>query len=135
MDRGSKWLSLVKQALFSEGFKHTDLQIRKPNQVFGLVKKLHHPWEMHVRGFSNNRLEAEIEISREYLEHLDDHYRRSAVSELVEVLNRHRIPYKITGKIPDQHFVMESPPILTEWKPLVFIGIVVVLLIILAKEK
>ena len=83
MAETNSWLNAVKQALIADGFVNTVLQIQKPNQVFGLVKKLVRPWEMHVRGLSTNRVEAEIEISREYLEHLDDRYRRSALNELI----------------------------------------------------
>jgi hypothetical protein len=64
------WLKTVEEALKTEGFVPTVFQEIKAGQVFELVKNLPDGWQMHVRGFENGRLEAEIEISRWYLEHL-----------------------------------------------------------------
>ena len=135
MNQTSAWLNSVKQALIADGFIGTILQIQKPNQVFGLVKKLVYPWEMHVRGFSTDQAEAEIEISREYLEHLDDQYRRSALEELLEILEHYGIPYQVEGEFPEQYVILRPPPHRTPWAPFVIIGIAAFLLIILRKKK
>jgi hypothetical protein len=63
-------LDCVKDVLVREGFRDTPLQIWKPEQVFGLVKPLDDVYEIHVRGYQDGTLDAEIEVSREYLEHL-----------------------------------------------------------------
>jgi len=135
MAETNSWLNAVKQALIADGFVNTVLQIQKPNQVFGLVKKLVRPWEMHVRGLGTNRVEAEIEISREYLEHLDDRYRRSALNELIQLLDRYEIPYQIEGEFPEQHVMIRPPSNLTPWIPFAIIGIVALLLIIWPKDE
>ena len=135
MNQTSTWLDLVKEALIADGFVDTILQIQKSNQVFGLVKKLAYPWEMHVRGFSTDQVEAEIEISREYLEHLDDRYRRSALEQLLEILERYGIPCHVEGEFPEQYVTLRPPPRLTPWAPFVIIGIAAFLLIILSKEE
>jgi len=135
MNQISAWLDSVKEALIADGFVDTILQIQKPNQVFGLVKKLVYPWEMHARGFSTDQVEAEIEISREYLEHLDDQYRRSALEELLVILERYGISYQVEGEFPQQYVTLRPPPHLTPWAPFVIIGIAAFLLIILSKEK
>ena len=53
MNETKKWLERVKQALIEEGFRDTLLQIQKPNQIFGLVKKIDDIWELHFRGFED----------------------------------------------------------------------------------
>ena len=40
------WIEKVRQALESEGFRHTPPQIQKEGQLFGLVKKIDNIWEM-----------------------------------------------------------------------------------------
>jgi len=64
------YLDRAKEALIKEGFRDTLLQFWKPGQVFGLVKPLDDTYEIHVRGYQDGTLDAEIEVSREYLEHL-----------------------------------------------------------------
>ena len=81
----AEWLKNVQAVLFQEGFSVTMLQKIKPGQVFGLIKKLDDVWEMHIRGFDNGNLEAEIEVSRDYLEHFDDKYRADATSEMTQI--------------------------------------------------
>jgi hypothetical protein len=116
-------LDCVEDALVREGFRDTPLQIWKPGQVFGLVRPLDDMYEVHVRGYQDGTLDAEIEVSREYLEHLIygsypyDHY-------LLEVLKRYGIPHVIVKPIEK----MQKPPkpaTLTPWKPLVLIAAVV----------
>jgi len=64
------YLDRAKEVLIKEGFRDTPLQIWKPEQVFGLVKPLDDVYEIHVRGYQDGTLDAEIEVPREYLEHL-----------------------------------------------------------------
>lgn len=127
----------VEGILKDEGFQSTPFQIWKPGQVFGLVRRLDPPWdawEMHVRGFEDGHLEAEIEISRDYLEHLDDRYRRSAGVELSQLLSKHGIPHAIerSGNVK---LDLESPETLTPWKPIVALGVIVLALYTLSKKE
>jgi hypothetical protein len=116
-------LDCVKDVLVREGFRDTLLQIWKPGQVFGLVKPLDEVYEVHVRGYQDGTLDAEIEVSREYLEHLVygsypyDHY-------LMEILKRHNIPHKVVKPIESAQ-KPPKPATLTPWKPLLLIGAVV----------
>jgi hypothetical protein len=119
MNQRKMWLGEVKQALKNEGFSDTIFQIVKPNQVFGLVMKIDEIWEMHVRGFEDGHLEPEIEVSREYIEHLDPKYRYTepAIDVLTEILDRYSIPYE-TSEHKRLEWRIEPPGTLTEWQPL-----------------
>jgi len=122
------WLQAVEGTLFQEGFRTTWLQVAKSGQVFGLVKKLGEIWEMHVRGFEDGGLEAEIEISRKYVQHLASEYRRDAIRELKNILDAYNIPYKMEGTLPEAMGALRGPRRLTPWKPLVAIAGIVILL-------
>jgi len=117
-----RWLESVKNVLLAEGFKPTILQMMKPGQVFGLVKDMGDIWQMHVRSFEDGRLESEIEISRHYLEHPGTS--RPATEELCGILNRHNIPYNWEGQLRTPVQVKTEPPgTLTDWRPLLAIGV------------
>jgi hypothetical protein len=131
----SEWLERVKEILIQEGYRDTKLQTIKQGQVFGLVKKVDSVWEMHVRGFKDGRLEAEIEISRDYFEHLDDRYRRDATPELTQILDAHQIPYQTKGELPQMEVILNPPEKLTPWKPIVAIVAVTAFLIWLGRQK
>lgn len=137
MQRGniSEWLERVKGVLVQEGFNGTILQTVKRGQVFGLVKKVESIWEMHVRGFNDGRLEAEIEISRDYFEHLDDKYRRDATPELIQILDAYQIPYQLNGELPQMAVTLNPPEKLTPWKPVVAIVALAAFLIWLGRQK
>jgi hypothetical protein len=128
-------LERVKKVLIEEGFSDTRLQIQKPDQIFGLVKKINNIWEIHFRGFEDGHLEPEMEVSRDYLEHLDDRYRRPAINELTEILDNYNIPYKKTDET-QLDLRIECPSTLIEWKPLLdlsvlFIGVLFIPVILL----
>lgn len=112
------WLEQVKEALLAEGFKHTLLQVWKPRQVFGFVKDIRNVWQMHVRGFEDGHLEAEIEISRFFLEHPNTS--QPATKELCEILDQYQIPYTFVERpmAPIQSKT-EAPGTLTDWRPIV----------------
>jgi hypothetical protein len=117
------YLDRAKEALIKEGFRDTPLQVWKPGQVFGLVKPLDDVNEVHVRGYQDGTLDAEIEVSREYLEHLVygsypyDHY-------FMEILKRHNIPHKVVKPIESAQ-KPPKPATLIPWKPLLLIAAVV----------
>ncbi|MEJ2047803.1 MAG: hypothetical protein P8X92_07660 [Dehalococcoidia bacterium] len=131
----SEWLQRVKEVLSLEGFNDTFLQVRQSGQVFGLVKKLDNIWQMHVRGFNDERLEAEIEVSNDYFEHLDENYRRDATPELRQILDAYQIPYQSKGSLPQMGITLDPPNQLTPWKPLVAIVAVAGFLVWLGRQK
>lgn len=110
------WLEVVEKALSKEGFRPTWIQLVKNGQVFGLVKDIGRKWQMHVRGFNNGWLEAEIEVSRHYVQHHVSRYRRDGIRELVQILERHRIPYQIEGQLPEECDAVRGPRRLTSWQ-------------------
>lgn len=126
-------LKKVKYALELEGFKYTPLQIWKKEQVFGLVKKIDNVWEMHVRGFRDGRLESEVEICRDYLEHLNDKYRKPISAPLCKILDKYNIPYQVIGENNNQKTnSLKKPDTLTPWRPILatifvilFLGLVI----------
>ena len=127
----------IEGILRKEGFQDTVLQVQKSGQVFGLVKRLDPPWEMwemHVRGFEDGHLEAEIEISRDYLEHLNDNYRRSAAAELSQLLSKHGIQH-IIERSNNVKLDLEAPRTLTPWKPIVALGVIALALYVLGKKE
>jgi len=130
-----EWLEMAKEVLGQEGFRHTPLQVVKPGQVFGLVKKVADIWEMHVRGFDDGRLESEIEISRDYFEHLDNRFRRDATPELKQILEIYQIPYKIEEDAPYSMVVLPYPESVTPWKPIAAIAGIVAFLIWWGRQK
>jgi hypothetical protein len=119
-------LEMVKDALVQEGFRDTILQVTKPGQVFGLVRRWDGIWQMHVRGFDDGELESEIEIAADYLEHLDDTFRRDATAELKEILAAYQMPCKIEGDITHSKISLPYPEQLTPWKPIVWKPIVMI---------
>jgi len=123
---GTIWtpcLDRVKEVLSGEGFRDTPLQVWKPGQVFGLVKPLDDVYEVHVRGYQDGTIDAEIEVSREYLEHLVygsypyDHY-------LLEILKKYNIPHKVAKPVESAQ-KLPKPATLIPWKPLLLIAAVV----------
>jgi len=90
---------------------------------------------MHVRGLNDGRLEAEIEISNDYFQHLDDNYRRDATPELLQILDAYQIPYQTRGSLPQMEVILDPPKRLTPWKPVVTIAAIATFLIWLGRQK
>lgn len=109
-----EWLERVKKVLIEEGFHHTEFQHLKPGQYFGLVKDLPRGLQMHVRGFVDGRLEAEIEISRFYLEHPS--CKRPAIRELAKILDKHGIEYHEEKILHFPRPLGRTPKSLTDWR-------------------
>jgi hypothetical protein len=108
------WLEDVRRALREEGFAPTEFQHVKSGQYFGLVKDLPGGLQMHVRGFSDGRLEAEIEVSRFYLEH--PLHKRPAARELARILKKHGIPYAEESILRFPLPVGRMPKSRTDWR-------------------
>ncbi len=110
------WLMEIRDILAQENFATTSFQVPEQGQVFGLVKKLDDVWQWHVRGFNDGRLESHIEVSNDFLEHLNPEHRRDASHESTQLLDMYGMPYKITGDFPVIDIVFRSPEKLTPWK-------------------
>jgi len=57
-------LNDLKNFLQTQGFHHTRWQHWKPDQVYGLVKRLNYKKQLHIRAFKDGTLKAEEEIWR-----------------------------------------------------------------------
>ncbi|MDH5267169.1 MAG: hypothetical protein OEW62_05755 [Candidatus Bathyarchaeota archaeon] len=57
------FLTKIKIALLKEGFHDTRFQFWKKGQIFGLVKRFSLK-QLHVRGFIDGSIKAELEIWR-----------------------------------------------------------------------
>ena len=112
-------MGYVKQVLKQEDFYDPwFLQIWKEGQIFGLAKRVSREFEIHVRGYVDNTLDAEIEISRDFLEHLS-YKAEPYYGYLTSILAKYNIPYQVVRPLPRDPTVLEVPGTLTEWKPIV----------------
>jgi len=114
-------IKLVKDILIKkEGFKRTRLQFKKKGQVFGLIKPINGVLEIHVRGYKDNTLDAELEISRKYIQHL---FKRAIPFDiiLIFILKRHNIPFEIVKPISLSVPKIDIPKILINWKKAVIL--------------
>jgi hypothetical protein len=115
-------LRVVKQILLSEGFYEPLLQGWRKGQVFGLVKPLNELVEVHVRGYEDGTLDAEVELSREYLEHLW-YGSKPYYGYLIDILKRYNIPFSIVKPIPPDPMYIEVPQNPIKWKPLLILAV------------
>ncbi len=117
----------VYRALLSHGFREESLLRVYKGEKYSLVKKLVDPWELHVRIYENGMIESEVEVSRDYVEHLGD----SRIYVVYETFNYYSQVYNklhILYKQPDRwvikvidhfHIKIRPPKTLTPWKPIV----------------
>jgi len=111
-------MDYVKRALKQEGFYDPwFLQIWKEGQSFGLVKHVSKEFEIHVRRYVDSTLDAEIEISRDFLEYLSDKV-KPYYRYLIGILVKYNIPFQAVHPLPPDP-ILEVPRRLTEWKPIV----------------
>jgi len=111
-------------------------------ELFSVRKPIDKVWELHIRIYRNGFLEGEVEVRREYLEHLSK--RRSfVVYEIYEwtkdLCSDLYIFYKPRRRwivrIIDNFVVRLDPPsVLTPWKPIA-VGVSALLLTILRKLR
>ncbi len=121
--------------LASEGFTKVKFEHRQPNQIgHGMNLKLKKPWEMHVRMVDLKKglvgIHAEVEVSRDYLQHLFSQ-RTPVVYEIETILKKYHVDYDIWhGKIKknvnaiiDNYRVKLTTPALPvfAWKPMLFV--------------
>ena len=122
--------TLYRYLVKEHGFEKAFPAIPK-GEAYSLRKPLDDVWELHLRLYSNGFIDAEVEVKREYLEHLTK--RLNIIYEAYEfyrdVYNKLHILYAPTRKwitkIIDHFYVkLRDPDTLTPWKPIA-IGIAV----------
>jgi hypothetical protein len=96
---------LLAVMLQQMGFTDPIFQEWKTGQRFGLARPLSSLLEWHVRGFADGMLDSEVEISRNWLQHLAARS-GSYYSPLLRILDRIGIPFSVVGRIlPDAAYV------------------------------
>ena len=112
-------LNKVYSAMLEDGWRHTPFQWNF-GQTFGLIKNWAPDVELHARAYSDGRLDAHLELSRDYLQH-NTWGSIPASGYIAEVLDYVGIPYQIVGEVerPRRYSI---PGTLTPWKPLALVG-------------
>ena len=120
--------------MLREGFTKVKFEHKQEAQIGdGLSLKLKKPWEMHLRLFDRKNgevgIEAEVEVSRDYLQHLFCQ-RTPVIYEIEALLKKHQIEYKIWhNKVKNHiHTVLDNYKItlatpnipVFAWKPMIF---------------
>ncbi|NDB32774.1 MAG: hypothetical protein EB150_00080 [Nitrososphaeria archaeon] len=120
--------------LIKEGFTKVKFEHKQESQIGdGLSLKLKKPWEMHLRLFDRKNgevgIEAEVEVSRDYLQHLFCQ-RSPVIYEVEALLKKHQIEYKIWHNqiknhiktvLNDYKIILATPNIpVFAWKPMLF---------------
>lgn len=85
------WLQAAKAVLLAQGFKRDPKQFRKSGQMWGVIRQEPEDMQIHVRAFSDGRLESEVELSNKYVQHLWSH-RRNAHQEVSAILEAAGLP-------------------------------------------
>lgn len=85
------WLKASKAALLAEGFRRDPRQVHKSGQAWGLIRQEPEDMQFHVRAFKDGRLEAEMELSNRYVQHLWSR-RSNAALALMDELERAGLP-------------------------------------------
>lgn len=130
-------VSELKSIFENEGFSETILEEKKVNQISqGLMKHLTVDWDMHVRFIqihdNSIAIDAEVETSREYLEHLTGKW-ISVIYEVTNILEKHEVKFGIWHKQAKKYVnkVLDNGSLILDdisgkikWKPLA-IGAVV----------
>jgi len=119
-------LNVVRETLIQEGFHDPGiLQTWKEGQVFSLVKPLNELLEMHVRGYEDNTLDAEVELSRKYLQH--PYEVKPFYGPLIEILVKYNIPFEVLRPLPPDPSYILVPKSPIKWEPLLLIGVIGIL--------
>ena len=114
-----------------QGFEIASPSIPR-GEKYSLRRVLSNAWELHVRLYDDGFIDAEIEVRREFMEHLTPR-RLNVVYEAFEfyreAYDRLHIWYAptrewITRVIDHFHVKLREPDTLTPWKPVV-LGVVV----------
>lgn len=124
-------LEKLKSIFDQEGFTETMVEEKKVNQISqGLMKKLTKDWDMHIRFLQihegNIAIDAEVETSREYLDHLNGKW-ISVIYEVTGILEKYGIAFGIWHKKAQKYvknilkngsIVLDEVAGKIEWKPI-----------------
>ena len=122
------------EELIRRGFRPTILAVNK-GEKYSLAMRVEPPWEIHARVFPDGTIESEVEVSRDYLQHLIGP-RFNVVYEtydlLRDVIGDKRICIKPLGRcisdvIENIGIELRAPKPLIPWKPLVAIASMIAL--------
>ncbi len=126
------YVDKVYRGLISKGFKDTGIHLKKFKDEHSISKTFDN-WELHIRlDKSTGFIHAEIEVSREYFEHLGK-WRANVIYEAFEFyrdiydkLHIYYLPEKdwITKIYNHFRVKISGPKSLTPWKPVVVSGII-----------
>jgi hypothetical protein len=108
---------LLAVVLQQMGFTDPIFQERKKGQRFGLSRLVSSLLEWHVRGFSNGMLDSEVEISRNWLQHIAARP-GSYFSPLLRILDKIGIPFSATGGIPPDAAYVYLPELFGQMIPI-----------------
>jgi len=119
-----------------EGFTRIKFEHKQPFQIGnGLSLKLKKPWEMHVRFVKLKKeliaIHAEVEISRDYIQHLWSGQRTPVIYEIENMLKKYQIEYKVWNNrikkyvqtVFDNYKIKLLTPNIPvfAWKPMLFV--------------
>ena len=128
----------LKAIFANEGFDSTILQVWKEGQLWGGAKLLDPSNELHVRIILAKDLyrsfliiDSEIEVPRDYLEHISSDFSHEPYhGPVLEILRRYGMSYEIVGNLPADPMTVKRPVRPTPWKPIAgFLGITAFFLI------
>ncbi|ADY01505.1 hypothetical protein VMUT_1300 [Vulcanisaeta moutnovskia 768-28] len=114
--------------LIEKGFKPTLLAVDK-GESYSLSMRAYGPWELHTRIFNDGTIETEVEINRDYLQHLVGP-RFNVVYETYESLRNYVSERKICIRpfgmcigdvIENIGIELRAPKALIPWKPIAII--------------
>jgi len=125
------FLERLENALTVEGFDSNIFQVWKEEQIWGGAKLLDENNEIHVRiilvakgPFQFLKIDSEIEVPRDYVEHLSMEFKAEPYfGPVQDILRRHGIPYSVAGFLPADPVLVKRPVQKTPWKPLLGVGI------------
>jgi hypothetical protein len=125
-----------------EGFTKVKFEHKQPDQIgSGINLKLRKPWEMHIRMVDLKKgligIHAEVEVSRDYLQHLFSQ-RTPVVYEVEEILKKYHVEYNVwhnklkqnVTEILDNYKVKLATPGIPviAWKPMLYVIVTIVFL-------
>lgn len=122
----SRLIEVLHAHLLKMGFEEAFPSLPK-GEVHSVRRLLEDPWELHLRIYADGFIESEVEVRREFVEHLGDR-RMYVVYEAFEfyrdLYDTFHVYYRPSGKwvvkVLENFRVRVRPPqSLTPWKPVV----------------
>lgn len=140
--------SILREAFSRNGFKETSVEVVKEYQNGnGMLKHLSYDWDMHIRFLHMHEgliaIDAEVETSREYIEHVTKENWISVIYEVWAILEQatdkvflfHKTSgYYVKNILRDVSIGLTKFKNQIEWKPLVIGGMIGVALGLILRE-